>query len=290
MENRNLSKLAIRKGLLKEYNNSGERIVYMEHGDEFQIQLFNPYTYTIGAEIEINGKKLSNIIIIKPGERIWLERFLHSPDKFLFSTYTVNGTSREVYEAIKNNGNIVIKFYKEEEYRPTVQMYYHPYSTKTTKKHDITWIGDSPNWYNSNTVTCYNNNLVGFCTTELTTSAANSASWAAASIDADGNYSYSDSFGNNYVDSAKTLTAAEAKTVSKKIETGRVERGSHSNQKFDYLNINFEYFPFRTEEIKILPKSQKQYTASDLEKKYCPECGRKIKDKFKFCPFCGERL
>ena len=57
MENRNLAKLAIRKGLLKEYNNSGERIVYMEDGDEFQIQLFNPYTYTIGAEIEINGNR-----------------------------------------------------------------------------------------------------------------------------------------------------------------------------------------------------------------------------------------
>ena len=32
------AKLAINKSLLKEYNNSGERIVYLEDGDEFQIQ------------------------------------------------------------------------------------------------------------------------------------------------------------------------------------------------------------------------------------------------------------
>lgn len=268
MENRNLAKLAIRKGLLKEYNNSGERIVYMEHGDEFQIQLFNPYTYTIGAEIEINGKKLSNIIIIKPGERIWLERFLDSPDKFLFSTYTVNGTSREVREAIRNNGNIIIKFYKEEEYRPTVQMYYYPYSIKTIKEPDITW---------TNTCYCGDGDSIGAA------AGANTAHCVS-------NANYNNSITTASINTAITTLSADVKPISKKIETGRVERGSHSNQKFDYLNINFEYWAFRTEEIKILPKSQKQYTSSDLEKKYCPECGRKIKDKFKFCPFCGTRL
>lgn len=278
MENRNLAKLAIRKGLLKEYNNSGERIVYMEHGDEFQIQLFNPYTYTIGAEIEINGKKLSNIIIIKPGERIWLERFLDSPDKFLFSTYTVNGTSREVREAIRNNGNIVIKFYKEEEYKPTVQMYYYPYSIKTIPESDITWT--------SGTSTCYREDL------DCISTAAGAANTAHCVSSA--NYNSKSITSNistaSIINSAVTSLSTDVKPISKKIETGRVERGSHSNQKFDYMNINFEYLPFRTEEIKILPKSQKQYTSSDLEKKYCPECGRKIKDKFKFCPFCGTRL
>ena len=274
MENRNLAKLAIRKGILKEYNNSGERIVYMEHGDEFQIQLFNPYTYTIGAKIEINGKNLSNTIIIKPGERIWLERFLDSPDKFLFSTYTVNGTSREVREAIKNNGNIIIKFYKEEEYRPTVQMYY-PYSIKTTNEPDVTWA----------TSTCYYNDggSIGAVDAVNTAHCVSNANYNSKSITS----SISTA---SIINNALTSLSADVKPISKKIETGRVERGSHSNQKFDYVNINFEYFPFRTEEIKILPKSQKQYTSSDLEKKYCPECGRKIKDKFKFCPFCGTRL
>ena len=39
-----LAKIAINKSLLKEYSNSSdERIVYMNDGTEFQIQLFNPY-------------------------------------------------------------------------------------------------------------------------------------------------------------------------------------------------------------------------------------------------------
>lgn len=46
--NDKLAKLAIRKSLLKEFhNNENERIVYLNDGDEFQIQLFNPYQYII---------------------------------------------------------------------------------------------------------------------------------------------------------------------------------------------------------------------------------------------------
>ena len=76
----------------------------------------------------------------------------------------------------------------------------------------------------------------------------------------------------------------------KKTETGRIEKGSHSNQSFDYVNIDFEYWSFKNETIHILPKSQKQFSSSDLEKKYCPECGRKLKEKFKFCPYCGTKV
>ena len=73
-------------------------------------------------------------------------------------------------------------------------------------------------------------------------------------------------------------------------ETGRVEVGSVSNQKFDEVNIDFEYFPFVTEKIKLLPISQKPYTVNDLHKIYCTECGRKLKTNYKFCPFCGSKI
>ena len=56
-----LAKLAINKSLLKEYsNNEYSRIVYMDNNSEFQIQIFNPYTYTIGAVISIDNKSLGN--------------------------------------------------------------------------------------------------------------------------------------------------------------------------------------------------------------------------------------
>ena len=63
-------------------------------------------------------------------------------------------------------------------------------------------------------------------------------------------------------------------------ETGRIEAGSTSNQEFDNVNMDFEYFPFVTEKIKILPISQKPFTTNDLHKIYCPECGRKLKSTY----------
>ena len=48
-----LAKIAINKSLCKEYKNqeTNDRVVYLNNNQEFQIQLFNPYTYTIGATI-----------------------------------------------------------------------------------------------------------------------------------------------------------------------------------------------------------------------------------------------
>jgi hypothetical protein len=73
-------------------------------------------------------------------------------------------------------------------------------------------------------------------------------------------------------------------------ETGRIETGSSSKQEFDNVNIDFEYFPFVTEKIKLLPMSQKPFFVTDLQKVYCPECGRKLKTKYKFCPYCGTQV
>jgi hypothetical protein len=73
------------------------------------------------------------------------------------------------------------------------------------------------------------------------------------------------------------------------IETGLIEEGSHSNQKFQNDYTDFESWPFREEVIKILPVSQKPYSSDDLNKIYCYNCGRKIKSKFKYCPFCGAK-
>ena len=108
-----LAKVALKKSLLKEFSNSqNDRIVYLNNGDEFQIQFFNPFTYTIAAEIYLNNQVLSNKIVIRPGERIWLERYLDSPRKFKFDVYEVNN-SEQVREAIANNGDIKINFYAE---------------------------------------------------------------------------------------------------------------------------------------------------------------------------------
>ena len=51
-------KLAVNKSILKEYQTSkSNRTVYLKNGTEFQLQLFNPLTFTICAEIYINDEK-----------------------------------------------------------------------------------------------------------------------------------------------------------------------------------------------------------------------------------------
>ena len=87
--------------------------VYLNNGDEFEIELFNPTQNKVLAKIEMNGNSIGNGIILRPGERVFLERYLDEAKKFLFETYVVNGNNKEVQDAIENNGDVVIKFYNE---------------------------------------------------------------------------------------------------------------------------------------------------------------------------------
>ena len=103
---KDMAKLAMNKSLLKEYSyNNYNRVVFLNDNDEFQIQLFNPKSKKIAAKIYINDVALSNMIVLKPGERVWLERYLDKAKKFKFSTYEVD-SSDEAQNAIRNNGNI----------------------------------------------------------------------------------------------------------------------------------------------------------------------------------------
>lgn len=262
-----LAKVAINKSLLKEYSNSEySRIVYMRDNSEFQIQLFNPYSYTIGVDITIDNKSLGNRLIVKPGERIWLERYFNEARKFLFSTYEVSGTSREVKEAISKNGEIEIKFYREDEPIKISNIFYQPLYTQKLYCNE------------------YNYGLQG-------TSAKNYCSLDSnLNLELNASRSINCSTTQCYNDSNTTLTSSVSQPRSKTIETGRVERGGYSNQKFETMNINFEYWAFHTEVIKILPESQKPVFKNDLQKQYCANCGRKLNPKYKFCPYCGFKV
>ena len=280
-EKKSMMAIAIAKSICKEYSTSSySRVVYLENGQEFQIQLFNPHNFTIGAEIFINGERLSNYLVLKPGERIWLERYLDIKKKFKFSTYEVEGNDKDVQEAIKDNGNIEVKFYKEVRKKDFPN---YPITTidyfRTTEWRPTTLISQ-PNDYVedhwSTTISTNNCSDNKFCTTHT-------------------NYS------NPCIDTLTTgdqgnLVSFCASSISTNMpdemicETGRIEAGSTSNQEFDNVNIDFEYFPFVTEKIKILPISQKPFTSNDLQKIYCTECGRKLKTNYKFCPYCGSKI
>ena len=270
-----LAKLAINKSLLKEYSNSSnERIVYMNDGTEFQIQVFNPYSYVIAVSFEFNNhNKTSQLLVLRSGERVWLDRFLDNESKLLFSTYQV-GVSKVVQEAIKDNGTLCIKFYKERENKPRVSYIkeYQPCGTIDVYYNNI---GNSYCLDDNININCAS--LTNIC----------SAIDCGLSLNSSINQAPTDSTCTSY--SSSTLTKSISLPKSKSIETGRIEKGSHSNQKFENVYKDFEYLPFNTEYIKILPTSQKQINSNDLQKKYCYECGKKLNPKFKFCPSCGAK-
>lgn len=101
-----------RKSRLKVY---GGVNVYMNEGETFEIELHNPKTISILAKIKLNGNYISTTgLVIRPGQRVFLERFLDSNNKFVFHTYEVKDT-RLNRDAIAFNGNVEVEFYDEQQ-------------------------------------------------------------------------------------------------------------------------------------------------------------------------------
>lgn len=119
--------IAINKSLLKEYRSSYcDRSVYLSDGQEFQIKLFNPTKHRIAAKVYINDEYLGNELIIRPGEIVWLERYLDVARKFKFETYEIDPSESGVREAIKHNGEIRVEFYKEKQRTKPIQFIESP--------------------------------------------------------------------------------------------------------------------------------------------------------------------
>lgn len=97
------------RGRLKTYGNN----VYLKTGSTFEIELFNPKTTPVLAKVTINGQWLSEAgLILKPGQRVYLERFIDVAKKFVFETYEVEDTA-EARAAVAENGKIKVFFYDE---------------------------------------------------------------------------------------------------------------------------------------------------------------------------------
>ena len=246
------------KNRLKQHGES----VYLNDQEEFEIELFNPKNVSVLAKIKINGNYISSRgLVVKPGQRVHLDRYIDEAKKFLFSTYEVSGTNEQVKQAIQNNGLIEVEFYDEEIKLPRVfggsfnqpyhqQIYYSSSPTFRFNTPDVNW----------NTITCNSsNNIVG---STFTSSVS------------DENVRYS----------TASLNAP------KSIETGRVEKGGESDTKLKNVNMDFSYFTSHTVTWRILPNSQKPVEVSEL-RNYCTGCGTRIKkSNRKFCPSCGNQI
>jgi len=82
--------ITVNKKRIRQYGKN----VYMDNKQEFEIELYNPTQNKVLAVITLNGTKMTGGgVVIKPGQRIFLERYLDSNNKFLFDTYEVESTT-----------------------------------------------------------------------------------------------------------------------------------------------------------------------------------------------------
>ena len=298
---REMAKIAVGKKLCKEYNDASKGvdnfIVYLNDGDEFQIQLFNPTNRVIGAKLRFNNEhkgwiSSDNYIVLRPGERVWLERFLDCHDKFVFNTYEVSN-SRQVMEAIKDNGDITVEFYYEDNSsrstnitvsQPTIlcpepftfapEIYYG--SSISDSGSVVCGTNSRLDSGNSDCISAVSQ-ILGLASNSSATTTAYSATVNTATYGS----------ASTYTTTTKEYNPSKS---NKTIETGRIEHGSYSGQNFKNVYYDFEYWPFATKNFKLLPVSRKQYSEHDLKKIYCTNCGKKLLSKFKFCPACGAKV
>jgi hypothetical protein len=242
-----------------------EGTVYLQNGETFEIELYNPTQDDILAKIDLNQKSISGGgIVLRPGERVFLERYLDDAKQFKFETYQVDDNFEGEMATMKN-GWVTVTFHNE-----VLKPKYSPYNTGTIIYNNTNPTQDWHTYYNHTGSPVFRGNTttsgdITFNTTSMNVS--------------------------NFVDIGDTTNVRGLLNDSKQVETGKIEKGGKSNQKFQSVDKEFATFSFHNVEWRILPKSRQPLTSQDLNKRYCTECGSTIKKStFKFCPHCGNKV
>ena len=227
--------------------------VYLHDGQEFEIELHNPTKSVYLAKVLINGKHISSRgIILQPGQRVFLERFIDENRKLVYETYEVEETE-EAREAIADNGRVSVLFFEE----------YNHISFGGTTTTTIWATGTyTPIW------TTYGDSS----TFTMNTSMSGEPSL-------------------NFMSTSDSTVNYETRTASAgSLETGRVQQGDESEQTFENGYGTFNSWASHTSSYQILPISQLPIETSEI-RNYCSGCGTRIrKSTWKFCPNCGESL
>ena len=258
------------KQRVKQNNN----VVYLSDGDEFELELFNPTQKKVLAKITINSYELDSGIVLRPGERVFLERYINEAKKFIFETYQVDKNDPNVQRAIRDNGQVEVDFY-EEQSTPNIWVtntYYNP----------PTW--NPPSWTVEPCVYYCNDNS-GSVTFDANV-AHTLTSGAEINISAN-NAEINLTSGNADM---KSMERGSVQFSANLQETGRIEKGSHSDQVLEYDDTKFNSWVSWSQSWKIMPLSQKAYTREEL-KVFCTGCGaQRKKSSHKFCPHCGGKF
>jgi hypothetical protein len=213
--------------------------IYLKNGDEFEIEIFNPLKISVLSDIKINGESISKSgLVIKPGQRVYLDCFIDDGRKFKFETYLVEDTD-ESNESISNNGLLEVFFYKED----VIQFdnWRNLFNKRVIREYYPIYVERYPYWYYDH----YRPNII--YGSGINTGTGNYVNNATTGDHINQtNYTSNSQYSSNLLEIA---SIPNKNTIDKlfpyskhtsNIETGRVEKGEKSNQKFDEVNMNFE--------------------------------------------------
>jgi Zn finger protein HypA/HybF involved in hydrogenase expression len=203
----------------------------------------------------------------------------------IFETYKYDDGNQDARNAVANNGFIQINFHKE--FVPVRCTFYN----NTTFTTDCN-IGTYSILKNEGVMGDVNesNNIGEFIynTSYNQTSVSNSGNIGLGITSPGINLKTSDlSFKSN----ESKVELKSSKKLSKSLkETGRVEKGEKSDQKFKNVDIQFETFAFHTIQYHLKPMSE-QYSNTKEVREYCNQCHYRIRNNnWIYCPKCGEKL
>ena len=236
--------------------------VYLTDYEEFEIELFNPLTECVLADIKLNGQSISKTgLVLKPGQRFYLDCFIDDKKKFVFNTYEVEATLESI-SAISNNGKLEVYFYKESVV--SINNWRDRFNTVIIERY-YTSYPTYPYW----TTTPYYGSVIGTTTTGNNITYGTNVTLTGSSTST-GTYT----LGNNLM---SQLNTSNSIPITSSVETGRVERGSSSKQQFKEIDMEFDKYHISSTIIELLPESRKPETASELAKKLSEDPTKKKK-------------
>lgn len=276
-----------------------ENRVYLKNGQQFQIFLKNFRGIPVLVELSINGETQEESVILDPKERLFLERYLSSNNKFKFNTYEMSAGLKKLIESKVELGVVTVKVY-------TLQSVYADKEVKASSPviHQVDLnsqpvygssggTGDFSNFNNSTNL----KSLVTACSYITSTSDSMGTYGTKCSSKSKGISSptklinYSLSMDQNSIDRELAEEVYEEETHTK-AEIGAIEKGEYSDQKFegcpDFRKGRF----LESYTIHVYPVSAQLQEETKSSQKiegaiYCSVCGRKQKSGQKFCPADG---
>lgn len=245
--------------------------VYLQDKEEFQIELFNPLQDCVLADIKLNGKSISQTgLVLNPGQRFYLDCFIDDKKKFIFNTYEVEDTT-EVANAIAKNGLLEVFFYKESVV--TLENWNNKFNRILTGRTYPYWVYPTYPWGTTNPYTVYYgsgittancNTAIGGGTITTSTNTAN-VYCSNSAVDLSNLKSSNSAYYSSTIDSIPINNSIQS-SYSSTIETGRVEKGSKSKQKFETVDMDFDNYYIASTIVQLLPDSRKPVETKDLMK------------------------